>query len=158
MTLFNFITGNRDYGPELAEPPVGGLSHQNPGDLTHHREIPVIPRQRPIRAEEAAVLEVRADQWESLAQSTQQGYQAIERIEQADLEMHKAYRGYQAKVSEVDFQKRSADVKYAEQLHELRGKYGGLRSRLAEADTKATVRTNAIKARVHQILTGARSL
>jgi len=153
MGIFNTLLRGTS---ALAVPPSGGLSHQNPGDLSHHREVPLIQNQRPIRAAEAEALDVRADQWEALAQFTEQGYQAIQRIEQADLKIHQAYRGYQGKVAEVDYQKRLADTKYAEGLHNLRGKYGDLHSRLTEADTKATVRSHAIQARVQQILRGAR--
>jgi hypothetical protein len=158
MGIFSALTGTTSYGPELAAPPSGGLSHQNPGDLSHRRTVPLITNQRPITAVEAEVLAVKADQHEALAETTEEGYQAIQRIEQADLKIHQAYRGYQGKLAEVDYQKRSADTKYAENLHQLRGKYGDLHSRLTEADTKATVRSGAIKARVQQILTGARNL
>jgi hypothetical protein len=157
MGIFNSLAGH-SISSKLASPLSGGFSHQNPGDLSHHREVPLITQKRPITQAEAEVLEVRASQWEALAQSTDEGYRAIERIEQSDSKMHQAYRGYQSKVAEVDYQKRSADVQYAESLHNLRGKYGDLQSRLAAADSKATVRGAAIQARVQQILRGARSL
>jgi hypothetical protein len=156
MGIFSALTGTNSYGPDLAAPPSGGLSPTNPGDLSHRRTVPLISNQRPLTLAEAEVLEVKASQHEALAASTEQGYQAIQRIEEADLKIHQAYRGYQGKVAGVDYQKRSADTKYAEKLHDLRGKYGDLHSRLTEADTKAVVRTNAIKARVQQILSGSR--
>jgi len=158
MGIFSALTGTTSYGPDLAAPPSGGLSHQNPGDLSHRRTVPLIGRQRPFTSAETEVLRVKADQLETIAVNTELGFQLIERIEESDLKIHKAYRGYQGKVAEVDYQKRSADVKYGEQLHQLRGKYGDLHSRLTEADTKATVRGNAIKARVQQILSGSRLL
>jgi len=159
MGIFSALMGvNHSISSDLAAPPSGGLSHQNPGDLSHRRTVPLIGSQRPINSAEAEVLGVKADQHEALAASTEKGYQAIERIEQADLKIHESYRGYQGKVSEVDYQKRAADTKYAEGLHKLRGQYGDLQSRLTAADTKATVRAGAIQARVHQILRGAKSL
>ena len=158
MGIFSSLTGNSNIGVDLAAPPSGGLSHNNPGDLSHRRTVPLINSQRLINSAEAEVLAVKASQHEALAISTEKGYQAIERIEEADLKIHAAYRGYQGKLAEVDYAKRSADVKYAENLHGLRVKYGDLHSRLTEADTKATVRGNAIKARVQQILSGSRSL
>ena len=132
----------------------GAFSPVSPGDLSHRRTVPVIPSQRPIDGEEAEGLGVLADQWESLAASSKMGYEAINRIEQANQTIHESYRGYQLKVSEVELAKRKADTKYLEGLQNQRPQYAELGSRLMSAESHASQRQREIKARVTQLLKG----
>lgn len=132
----------------------GAFSPVSPGDLSHRRTVPVIGNQRPIQGEEAEVLGVLADQREALAASSKAGYEAINRIEQADAVIHDSYRGYQLKVSEIELAKRKADAKYLEGLQNQRSQYAELGSRLISSESKATQRQREVRARVDQLMKG----
>lgn len=133
---------------------VNAFSPVSPGDLSHRRTVPVIGNQRPIQGEEAEVLGVLADQREALAASSKAGYEAINRIEQADAVIHESYRGYQLKVSEIELAKRRADTKYLEGLQNQRPQYAELGSRLISSESKATQRQREVRARVDQLMKG----
>ena len=157
MGIFNGLLaghGSNRTGSALLAPQGGAFSPVSPGDLSHKRSIPIIHHQRPLDGEEAEVLAVIADQREHLANTSKAGYEAIQRIEQADQVIHEAYRGYQLKVSEVELSKRKADTKYLEGLQNQRPQYAELGSRLMSAESRANQRQREIKARVDQLLKG----
>lgn len=156
MGIFNGLLAGAGMIPSSSIATVrgGAFSPVSPGDLSHRRTVPVIPNQRPIDGEEAEGLAVLADQRENLAQSSKMGYEAINRIEQADALIHESYRGYQLKVSEVELAKRKADTKYLEGLQNQRPQHAELGSRLISSESKASQRQREIKARVTQLLKG----
>jgi hypothetical protein len=100
-------------------------------------------------------LTVLADQREHLATTSKAGYEALQRIEQADQVLHEAYRGYQGKVAEVEFNKRKVDTKYLETLQNQRPQYAELGSRLMSAESRASQKQREVRARVGQLLKGA---
>lgn len=159
MGIFNGLLAGAGVMPSASSLTTiagGAFSPVSPGDLSHHRTVPIVAIQRPIQGEEAEVLGVLADQREALAASSKAGYEAIQRIEQSDQVIHESYRGYQLKVSEVELAKRKADTRYLEGLQNQRSQYAELGSRLISSESKASQRQREVKARVDQLLKGVR--
>ena len=120
----------------------------NPGNFASIRTTPVVEAPRYFKEEEADALKKLAKEKTQDARHSKKAYKSLGQIEEADAKVHKAHRGYEVAVATNEFTKKQADFKLAKKLHGLRPGYARLGVGLEKAESKATERIEAIKAKL----------
>lgn len=120
----------------------------NPGNFASIRSMPICEAPRYFTKEEADALKEEAKQKTEDARHSKKAYKSMTKIEEADGVVHKAHRKYEKTVSTVELGKKKADSGLAKHLHGLRPGYARLGVGLENAESKATERIEAIKAKL----------
>ena len=98
--------------------------------------------------EEANKLKELAKEKTEGARYAKKAYKSLGQVELADAKVHKAHRGYEKVVATGELTKKKADVGLAKHLHSLRPGYARLGVGLEKAESRATERIEAIKAKL----------
>ncbi|MEG4812469.1 hypothetical protein QUA82_15645 [Microcoleus sp. F8-D3] len=120
----------------------------NPGKFASIRTVPVADTPRYFTAEEADAVKELAKEKTEGARHSKRAYKAMTKIEEADAKVHKEHRKYEKSVADNELKKKRADVGLAKHLHGLRPGYARLGYGLEKAETDATARIEAIKAKL----------
>ncbi len=120
----------------------------NPGNFSSIRTMPICEAPRYFTKEEANALKVKAKEKTEDARHAKKAYKPMGQIELADAKVHKAHRGYEKIAATGELTKKKADVGLAKHLHGLRPGYARLGVGLENAESKATERIEAIKAKL----------
>jgi len=127
---------------------AGVITPLNPGNFNSIRTTPVADTPRYFDKEEADKLKELAKERTEGARYAKKAYKSMAVIEVADGKVHKAHRGYEKVVATVELGKKKADFGLAKHLHGLRPGYAKLGVGLEKAETRATERIEAIKAKL----------
>ncbi|MEG4610215.1 hypothetical protein QUA86_34180 [Microcoleus sp. F6_B6] len=120
----------------------------NPGTFASIRTTPVVDAPRYFTEEEAKAMKDLAKEKTENARHAKKAYKSLTQIEEADAKVHKAHRKYEGAVATNELTKKKADVGLAKKLHGLRPGYARLGVGLEKAETRATERIEAIKAKL----------
>lgn len=120
----------------------------NPGSFASIRTTPVVDAPRYFTADEADAMKQLAKEKTENACHAKKAYKSLTQIEEADAKVHKAHRKYEGAVATNELVKKKADVGLAKKLHGLRPGYARLGVNLEKAETRATERIEAIKAKL----------
>lgn len=120
----------------------------NPGTFASIRTTPVVTEPRYFTKEEADAMKGLAKEKTENARHSKKAYKSLTQIEEADAKVHKAHRKYEGSVATNELTKKKADVGLAKKLHGLRPGYARLGVGLENAESKATERIEAIKAKL----------
>jgi len=120
----------------------------NPGNFASIRTTPVVDAPRYFTEEEAKAMKDLAKEKTENARHAKKAYKSLTQIEEADAKVHKSHRKYEGAVATNELVKKKADVGLAKKLHGLRPGYARLGIGLEKAETRATERIEAIKAKL----------
>jgi hypothetical protein len=120
----------------------------NPGNFATIRTSPVVEAPRYFDKEEADKLKELAKEKTEGARYAKKAYKSLTRIEEADAKVHKSHRKYEGAVATNELTKKKADVGLAKKLQGLRPGYARLGVGLEKAESRATERIEAIKAKL----------
>ena len=120
----------------------------NPGLFSSIRSMPVCDTPRYFTAEEADAMKEMAKEKTDGARQSKRAYGAMTKIEEADAKVHKEHRKYEKGVADNELKKKRADAGLAKHLHGLRPGYARLGFGIEKAETDATARIEAIKAKL----------
>jgi len=120
----------------------------NPGKFSSIRSMPVCDTPRYFTAEEADAMKELAKEKTDGARQSKRAYGAMVKIEEADAKVHKEHRKYEKGVADFELKKKRADAGLAKHLHGLRPGYARLGFGIEKAESNATARIEAIKAKL----------
>jgi hypothetical protein len=118
----------------------------NPGDSAEIRTQPVVQRHRNFSREEVARLRVQAAQRGAQAKTNRQGYQALRKIEGADVSDQASFRSYQGTVAKGQVARTAADVGKAKTLLGVAPTYAKMGYSLGAAHSESQVRVAEVQA------------
>lgn len=124
------------------------INPENSGNWSSVRTAPINHDPRYFTKEEADGLKRLATEKTDGARQTVRAYKSLTKIEHADAQVHTSHRRYIRGVADSELTKKRADVTTANHLHALRPEYAKLGMRLENADTKAQIRINELKAKI----------
>lgn len=134
----------------MAATDAGAINPMQPGNFQSIRTNKVVQKPQYYSKEQAEQLTTQAKEKLEGARHTRKAYTALKRVEQADLQVHGAHRGYQAVVSEVELQKKRIDAKLAKQLHAQRPQYTQLGVGIQKAEDTANKRIVELTAKIKE--------
>ncbi|MEG5176184.1 hypothetical protein QUB25_29220 [Microcoleus sp. B3-D7] len=120
----------------------------NPGNFASIRTTPVVDAPRYFTEEEADAMKKLAKEKTEGARHAKKAYKSLTQIEEADAKVHKSHRKYEGAVATNELVKKKADFGLAKTLHGLRPGSARLGVGLEKAETRATERIEAIKAKL----------
>ena len=120
----------------------------NPGKFASIRTMPICDTPRYFSKEEKDAQKGEAKEKAEGARHAKSAYKSMAKIEGADATVHRAHREYEKAVATNELTKKKADVDLAKHLHSLRPGYARLGVGLENAESKATERIEAIKAKL----------
>ncbi|NJK37254.1 MAG: hypothetical protein HC825_00030 [Oscillatoriales cyanobacterium RM1_1_9] len=126
------------------------LNPRNPGPFGSVRSTPVLNDPRYFNKEEVQALKSLARERKSSSKYTQQAFNALQQIDDADVEVHAAFYQYRQHLAGNEVQKLAANTKYAEALHGLRPRYVSLGAGIDGADYKASFKIQQLKQKMQQ--------
>lgn len=118
----------------------------NPGDSKEIRTEKVVTTHRNFSHKEADELRIKAASRQRQAKVNRKAYQALRKIETADVSDQAAFRGYQTTVARAAATKKRADVGKAKTLHSLTPAYAQMGYSLGAAHDEAKVRVAELQA------------
>jgi len=122
------------------------ITPKNPGNFSSIRTAPVVTDPRYFSRQESTALCELARKKESEAKHSKKAYKALKRIDNADVVVHKAHRGYEGKIATNELQKVESNARLARKLHALRPEYVEVGGGLEKAEKTANDAIAAIKA------------
>lgn len=113
------------------------FSPTNPGNFASIRSVPVLDSPRYFSKEEKVVLKQVAKQRKESAKHTQESYQALKQIDDADTTVHLAHYAYKGQLAGNEVKKLGANSNYAQKLHGLRPQYAQMSLNIDQANQQA---------------------
>lgn len=113
------------------------FSSTNPGNFASIRSAPVLDSPRYFSKEEKVVLKQVAKQRKESAKHTQESYQALKQIDDADTTVHLAHYAYKGQLAGNEVKKLGANSNYAQKLHGLRPQYAQMSLNIDQANKQA---------------------
>lgn len=123
-------------------------SPENPGSFSSIRSVPVVEGPRYFNREEVKVIKKLAKDKKRDAKYSQEAYQALKEIDNADTIVHTSHYNYKGHLAGNEVKKLSANATYAKKLHGLRPRYATLNAGIDTADKKANSKIQEIKAKI----------
>ena len=113
------------------------FSPTNPGNFGSIRSVPVLDSPRYFSKEEKIALQQVAKQRKESAKHTQESYQALKQIDDADTTVHLAHYVYKGQIAGNEVKKLGANSNYAQKLHGLRPQYAQMSLNIDQANQQA---------------------
>lgn len=113
------------------------FSPTNPGNFASIRSVPVLDSPRYFSKEEKVVLKQLAKQRKESAKHTQESYQALKQIDDADTTVHLSHYAYKGQLAGNEVKKLGANSNYAQKLHGLRPQYAQMSLNIDQANQQA---------------------
>lgn len=161
MGIFNRLTGsdhNIDANYALDLRSGDGFSHEDPGDLSNFRTLPLDRSMNLHTAHEAGQLAELEAQHTLATEATVQAYKAKAKVAGNDAKLQSAYRDYQLAEAEALGAKVASNAKYVQGLHGVREKYGEIQAKTLHQIQAADFAAKYARGRVQQILEGSKRL